>query len=122
MANHIVALGHLNDFFSQELSNTVWAFAKAGESHQQLFDKVANHILSLDNLNAFNSKHCSQILWGYGTAKIIDHQLFVKVAKHAMNHIDYESLDKNDQLSLLRAFEKAQKASQKRKPDSKHDR
>ena len=79
---------------------------------------MANHILSLDNLQSFNSKACSQILRGYGTADIINHQLFLKVAKHAMT-LDYKSLDENDQLSLLRAFQKAEKAWKKPQPESK---
>ena len=117
MANHIIALDHLGKFKPQELANTVWAFAKAGEAHQQLFDKVATHILSLDSLQSFIAKNCSQILWGYATVDIINRQLFERVAKYAMTHIDYKSLDKNDQYSLLRAFQKAEKASKKSKPE-----
>ena len=90
----------------------MWAFAKAGELHPALFDKVANHILSLDNLQSFNSKDCSQILDGYARANIVNLQLFEKVAKHAMT-LDYKSLDERAQLNLLWAFEKAQKASKK---------
>ena len=45
----------------------------------------------------------------------------MKVATHAMA-LDYKSLDENDQLSLLRAFQKAEKASKKPQPESKYAR
>ena len=50
-AEHRVA-----EFNTCSLANTVWAFAKAGEPHPRLFEKVANHILALDDLSSFDGK------------------------------------------------------------------
>ena len=40
-------------------------------------------------------------------------KLFRKVADHVDVHIDFKSLDENDQMSLLWAYEKADKVSKK---------
>ena len=50
IAKHIVALDDLWNFLPQALSNIVWSYASAGESHPRLFDIIAKHIVALDDL------------------------------------------------------------------------
>jgi len=56
----------------------VWAYATAGISHRQLFDKLANHIVESDSLHKFKPQHLFNIVWAYATAQVSDPKLFEK--------------------------------------------
>lgn len=55
--DHIVAMNDLEQFKQQELSNILWAYATAGESHPQLFSKVSDHIVGIKDLSVFLPPH-----------------------------------------------------------------
>jgi len=69
-------IDNLRHFNGQDCSNTVWAFATAGESHPQLFKKTADHIIELDNLKSFNGQDCSNTVWAFAKAGESNPQLF----------------------------------------------
>ncbi|KAL7528056.1 hypothetical protein ACHAWF_004292, partial [Thalassiosira exigua] len=114
VADHIGGLNNFDSLVPQDLTNIVWAFAKAGESHPKLFHRVADHILSLDNLQSFDAKDAAQILWAYASANSVDLTLFKKVHDHLEANIDYASLDEDTQSAILRAYQKAEHASSKK--------
>ncbi|KAL7552921.1 hypothetical protein ACHAWF_016168 [Thalassiosira exigua] len=72
---------------------------------------VADHILSLDNLKSFGLKNAAQILWAYASANSVDLALFKKVHDHLEANVDYGSLDEDDRIAILRAYQKAEHAS-----------
>jgi hypothetical protein len=85
MANHIAGLDHLREFKPQNLSNTVWAYATAGDSHPILFAKIANHIVGLKSLDRFtHPQDVSNTVWAYATAGVNHPQLFEKMANHVV--------------------------------------
>jgi len=77
-------IDNLRHFNGQDCSNTVWAFATAGESHPQLFKKTADHIIELDNLKSFNGQDCSNTVWAFAKAGESNPQLFNKLADEAI--------------------------------------
>ena len=72
----------MRSFNQQDLSNIVWAYATADESHPKLFKKVADHIVALENLGSFKPQALSNIVWSYATEKESNPKLFKKVASH----------------------------------------
>ena len=76
----IVAIGDLGQFKSQELSNLIWVFETAGESHPQIYKKLANHIVTLKDLGQFKPQALSNIIWAFATVAIIDQHLFTSFA------------------------------------------
>ena len=83
MANHISGIS-LARFSPQELSITLWAFAKCGVFDQNLFEKVGTHILQL-SLKQWKPQEISNTMWAYATADITGQAqtyLFEKVADH----------------------------------------
>jgi hypothetical protein len=79
-----IGLDSLDRFIPQELSNTLWAYATAGISNPQLFNKIANHIVESDSLHKFDPQELKDIMWAYATAQVSHPKLFQKVAKAAM--------------------------------------
>jgi len=61
----------LDHFKPQELSNTVWAYTKAGIHHPKLFEKVANQVVSFKHLNEFKPQELKDTVWAYATAGMI---------------------------------------------------
>ncbi|KAL7545905.1 hypothetical protein ACHAWF_009260 [Thalassiosira exigua] len=97
-------LNHFNSFNLQDISNTVWAFAKTRESHHHVFHRATDHILSLDNLSSFSLKNCSQISWAYSHVGIVHTALLKKAHNHVEANVDDASLDEESQVALLRAY------------------
>ncbi|EJK44967.1 hypothetical protein THAOC_36452, partial [Thalassiosira oceanica] len=79
----------LDSFNSQNLSNTVWAFATAGESHPELFNKIGNHIAGLASLGSFNPQNLSITVWAYATARVFHSRLFEKLTTEAVAKKDH---------------------------------
>jgi len=75
VGDHIVSLEHLNDCKPQELSNTIYAYAKVQEPHPNLFNKVADHIVLLNSLDDYNEQDISNLAWAYHKAGIIRQDL-----------------------------------------------
>jgi len=82
LAKEVMNFDNLDEFWPQALSNTVWAFATAGESQPRLFERVADHIVQLDNLNNFKPQELKDIVWAYATAEEHHSQLFTRLADH----------------------------------------
>ncbi|KAL7517287.1 hypothetical protein ACHAWF_000118, partial [Thalassiosira exigua] len=70
---------------SQDLSNIVWTFAKAGESNPRLFQKMADHIIALNNLNSFNLQDFGNTTWAFAKAGERHPQLFCRIADHILS-------------------------------------
>ncbi|EJK74327.1 hypothetical protein THAOC_03999, partial [Thalassiosira oceanica] len=60
----------LYDFWPQALSNVVWAYATAGESHPELFKKMGDHIALLERLDSFDPQALSNTAWAFATAGV----------------------------------------------------
>ena len=75
----------MDQFNEQELSNTVWAYATAGEPHSKLFNKLADHIVALDKMDRFIPQNLSNTVWAYATAKESHPYLFQKLSDAAIN-------------------------------------
>ena len=80
IADAITAHQDLSSFRPQTLSNTVWAFATANQSHTQLFDRVAREIIEHRDLRSFKPQELANIVWAYATLQVYDCGLFAKVA------------------------------------------
>jgi hypothetical protein len=61
LADHIIVHGNLSEFKPQTISNNVWAYTSAEESHPQLFTKLADHIVAHDDLGGFKPQEISNI-------------------------------------------------------------
>ncbi|EJK59823.1 hypothetical protein THAOC_19906 [Thalassiosira oceanica] len=70
----------LDSFKPQNLSNTAWAFATAGESHSELFEKIGDHVAGRDSLDSFNPQNLSNTAWAYATARVFHSRLFEKLS------------------------------------------
>jgi len=85
MANHIIELPNLNGFKSQALSNTVWAFATTGQSHPQLFNKLANE--AIKRQREFTPQGVANFLWAYATNGQIDENLFLSLVPSVKDNL-----------------------------------
>ena len=79
------ALQRKTEFNSQEIANTLWAYAKANVRHQQLFEQVAYHIVSSGGLDVFNSQDIANTVWAYAKVDIPHTKLFETVANHIVS-------------------------------------
>ena len=79
------ALRRIAEFNSQELTNTVWAFATAGVAAQALFSAVAVEALRL--IQEFNSQELTNTIWAFATAGITDQALFGAITVEAVGRI-----------------------------------
>ena len=75
-------MGSLDYFKPQELSNTVWAFARIGVPNPELFKKVGDHIAGLDSLEWFHPQDLSITAWAFATAGVSHPGLFKKIGDH----------------------------------------
>jgi len=69
-------------FNSQELANTVWAFATADVKAPELFDTVAS--AALPRLGEFNSQGFANTVWAFATAGVKAPELFDAIAAAAL--------------------------------------
>merc|ERR1712157_303416 len=74
-------MGTLDAFKPQDFSNTIWAYAKAGESHPVLFKKIGDHIATLDTLDVFKPQDLSNTVWSYATAGEYHEGVFDRLAR-----------------------------------------
>jgi hypothetical protein len=56
-----MAQRHLDQFNAQELANTLWAFAKAGQQDEQLFKALAK--MAEQRLEQFNAQNLANTAW-----------------------------------------------------------
>ncbi|KAL7459875.1 hypothetical protein ACHAWC_011890 [Mediolabrus comicus] len=78
----IHANGRTKEFKPQELSNTVWAFAKAGKGHDTLFKAIGDEVVAHAHLRDFRPQALANIVWAYATAGASHLELTEKVASH----------------------------------------
>ena len=71
-------MGELN---LQNLANTAWAFATAGQMDASLFGAVAT--AAVRRIGDFNSQALANIAWAFATARQDDASLFAAVATAA---------------------------------------
>ena len=60
-ADYIVAMNDLRVFCPHHLSNIVWAYAIAGESHPWFFKHLADHIVAQGDLNGLKPQNDSTL-------------------------------------------------------------
>ena len=75
------AVPRLGDFKSQELTNTVWAFATAGVPAPTLFATVAK--AAVPRLGDFTPQNLANTAWAFATAGVPAPTLFAAVANEA---------------------------------------
>ena len=73
----------LDKFKAQELANTAWAFATAGQQDVQLFTALASVAVAEWRLGNFNAQDLANTAWAFATAGQSDEQLFAMLAKVA---------------------------------------
>jgi hypothetical protein len=73
-------MNDLSEFWPQSLSNIIWAYATAGESHPKLFSKFGDYIGAMKDLGQFKPQNFSNIIWSYATVGINDQHLFTSFA------------------------------------------
>jgi len=81
-----VAGPRLNEFNSQDLANTVWAFATAGVEAPQLFEGIAAETGS--RLKEFNSQNLANMAWAFATAGVEAPELFEAIAAEAVSRLN----------------------------------
>jgi hypothetical protein len=69
-------MNDLSSFLPQHFSNIIWAYATAGKSHPQLYNKLANHIVAIKDLSSFLPQELSNIAWSYAVANVNDPSIF----------------------------------------------
>ena len=62
----------MSDFKAQELANTAWAFAKAGQSDVQLFVAMASEVKRL--MDNFSAQELVNIAWAFVTVGPLEDQ------------------------------------------------
>jgi len=85
LADHVVAL--VDEFQPQVLCTTVWAFAKLGIDHTELFKSVTDHIsgIVIDTLVRFTPKDLSRITRACAISQYHHPELFKRVAQAAIH-------------------------------------
>ena len=73
------ALERTGEMNAQALSNTAWAFAKAGNASPALFDALAKR--AVVRLHQFNPQNLANTAWAYATAGITSDVLFEAIAE-----------------------------------------
>tara|TARA_B110001452_G_C15204395_1_gene417807 strand:+ start:56 stop:880 length:825 start_codon:yes stop_codon:yes gene_type:complete len=71
---------------AQELANTAWAFAKAGQLDAQLSEALAR--AAERRIDEFKAQEISNIAWAYATAGCSDALLFKALARAAEQHLE----------------------------------
>jgi hypothetical protein len=104
LGDHIVAMKDLGQFMPQALSNIIWAFATAGESHPKLFRKFGDHIVAMKNLGQFKPQSLSNIIWAYATAGEPHPQLYIKLGDHIVAMRDLSSFKPQDFSNIVWSY------------------
>ena len=86
VADHIVGLDKLDKFKPQAIKDIVWAFATAGESHPQLFNKLADE--AIKRQHDFTPQGIANFLWAYATNGQVDEHLFSSLVPSAKDNLD----------------------------------
>jgi hypothetical protein len=85
----------LGDFHSQALSNTAWAFAKAGHASSELFKAISAEVVRR-RLGDFNPQHLSNTAWAFATAGHTFSELFkvisVELVRRGLGDFDPQEL------------------------------
>ena len=68
----------MGEFKTQELANTVWAYATAAHGAQALFAAIGE--VAVPQMGAYNAQGLSNTVWAYATAQHADATLFDAVA------------------------------------------
>ncbi|EJK61674.1 hypothetical protein THAOC_17795 [Thalassiosira oceanica] len=89
MREHIAGLKSLDSFNPHDLSNTAWAYATAGESHSELFEKIGDHVAGRISLDSFNPQALSNTAWAYATARRFHSRLFEELSTEAVVSREY---------------------------------
>ena len=91
----------MGDFHLQELTNTAWAFARAGRSDVSLFAALATP--AERHMGDFNSQGLANVAWAFATAGRNDASLFAAVAIATEQCMG--SFNPADLLKFLRSYE-----------------
>ena len=76
----------MGDFNSQNLANTAWAFATAGQSDVQLFVALAR--MAAQCTSDFNAQELANTAWAFATLGQFDELLFVALGRAAVEHVN----------------------------------
>jgi hypothetical protein len=112
-ADHIIAMKDLGQFKPQDLSNIIWSYATAGESHPQLYSKLGDHIVAIDDLSVFMPQALSNIIWAYATAGESHPQLYSKLGDHIVAIGDLGLFNSQDFSNIIWAYATAGKSHPK---------
>ncbi|EJK54518.1 hypothetical protein THAOC_25847, partial [Thalassiosira oceanica] len=93
IGNHAAELDSLDSFKQQNLSNTAWAFATAGESHPGLFRKIGGHVAGLMSLDLFKPLELSNTAWAFAKAGKSNPKLFKKICDYIAGLDSLDSFD-----------------------------
>eukprot|EP00929_Paragymnodinium_shiwhaense_P048416 TRINITY_DN24481_c0_g2_i3.p1 TRINITY_DN24481_c0_g2~~TRINITY_DN24481_c0_g2_i3.p1 ORF type:complete len:1080 (-),score=278.32 TRINITY_DN24481_c0_g2_i3:174-3413(-) len=69
----------LGDCNAQELANTAWAFAKAGQSDAELFEALAR--VAEKRISELNAQEVANTVWAFATTGHVDTKLFAAAAR-----------------------------------------
>jgi hypothetical protein len=70
IGNSVVGFDSSKPFIPQELANIVWAYAKFGEEHPDLFDMIGQSIAAVNDFAILESQALTNISWAYAMADI----------------------------------------------------
>jgi hypothetical protein len=76
------AIDTIHSFNSQDIANTVWAFATAGIAAPKLFDTAAD--AAVRKIGNFNEQNIANTVWAFATAGIAAPALFTAAADAAV--------------------------------------
>merc|ERR1719261_353816 len=65
---------------SQEIANTLWAFATAAAFDKKLFNVMGHQ--AVRKLPSFKAQEAANVAWAFGRAKIVHTDLFTKLEEH----------------------------------------
>jgi hypothetical protein len=77
-----VILIYLYQFSLSDLSNTLWAFAKAGVCNFDLFDAAADRVVAILP-DGFKPGNCAMLAWAFAKADIRSERLFGAMAERS---------------------------------------
>eukprot|EP00548_Thalassiothrix_antarctica_P000100 CAMPEP_0194142736 /NCGR_PEP_ID=MMETSP0152-20130528/11960_1 /TAXON_ID=1049557 /ORGANISM="Thalassiothrix antarctica, Strain L6-D1" /LENGTH=225 /DNA_ID=CAMNT_0038841813 /DNA_START=18 /DNA_END=695 /DNA_ORIENTATION=- len=76
----------INDFSSQEIAHTVWAYAKFKKSSPKLFAAISFE--AIKKLNTFKSQEIANTVWAYATLGHSSPKLFDALSYKAIEELD----------------------------------
>ena len=96
----------LYTFNPQNLSNILWAFARAGVSHDRLFQEVGHDIVVSHNLQQFKPQGLSNIVYAYAKVEQTHKDLFQAVADHIASLANLEAFNQQTVANIIWAYAK----------------